>query len=370
MDFIKEALGLGPGTFTMKPDMPAIPAGGFIRASFECRLKKPMDVNGVLARATATRGKQVVYEQTQRMDGLQQVTEARWTLVFRIPREIQLPEELLPAELRELVWTVSARAELGLKTDPEAHATFEVIGAFPDGVPVLEPGEPVQSGTSLERVVNVLAADTVSAANRVSERIVAPHATPALPDYEKGMQFSSLQAELEASRDAQQLKDKLGVQDPHKTQILESPERTRLLEEPPAERPRRVEKPPLRIDQPIQPRERRPDEAPPRKVEPHKIRTEPAMPRPARELAEPPRPRRVEKPPLQVDKPIKPRSRQDEDLLPRRPVEPPPPEPTPEAPKRRVEKPPVQVNPRPSKLPQPSYQSDQDLRFKDKKKKK
>lgn len=210
MDRIKEALGLGPGTFGLKLDTPAIPAGGFVRAIYECKLKKVMDVRGVLARATATRGKgQIVYEQTQRLDGQPNVGEGRWTLVFRIPREIQLENELLPSELRELTWTISTRIELGLKTDPETSATFEVLGAFPDGVPVIEPGEPVAGGTSLERVVNVLAADTVSAANRVNERIVAPHSVPSLPDYEKGMAQSSLAAELAAAREAQSVRDKL-----------------------------------------------------------------------------------------------------------------------------------------------------------------
>lgn len=342
MERIKEALGLGPGTFQLKLDTPAIPAGGFVRGTFDARLKKATEILGVVARATATRAGEVVYEQTQRLDGLPATTEARWTLIFRVPREIKLAEELLPAELRDLTWTLAARIELGLKTDPAVAAPFEVVGAFPDGVPT-EPGDPVPTGTSLERVVNVLAADTVSAANRVNERLVSPHARPTAPDYEKGLERSSLQAELEAARQAQGVADRLSAQappNPYKTQILD-PAATRPLEEGPPRaeeaatepRPRRVEKPPLRLDEPIRPRSR------------------------AEDL-----PRRAEKPPVRVDQPIVPRRRKDEELTPRLPIE--PGEPPPEPPRRRVEKPPVQIEPTRTRLPQPNYTSDSDLRWK------
>lgn len=462
MDRIKEALGLGPGTFLLKLDTPAIPAGGFVRGTYACKLKKIMDVRGVLARATATRGTQIVYEQTQRLDGQPNVAEARWTLVFRIPREIQLENELLPSELRELVWTISTRIELGLKSDPESLATFEVVGAFPDGVPVVEPGEGVAGGTSLERVVNVLAADTVSAANRVSERIVAPHSTPSVPDYAQGMVQSSLAAELAAARDAQAVRDKLesarppdtyrtqelprqAVSNPHETQELDpraapSPHETQILEPPrkriekpklrldepirrrgeklelrvpPSEdvllsaepaRPKRVEKPPLRVDEPIRRHGRQDDalrprlaseaapseETPrPRRVEKPPIRVdEPIRKRGEQDAAlrprrtekrtekraekradepardeEPVRPRRVEKPPIRVDAPIRKPSEEDAVEEPPARVEEPPV-------KRRVEKPPVQVNPRPSRMPQPSYESDADLRYRKPRRKK
>ncbi|GMU54423.1 MAG: hypothetical protein AMXMBFR33_35690 [Candidatus Xenobia bacterium] len=431
MDRIKEALGLGPGTFALHLDMNAVPAGGFLRGTYSCRLKKPTDIQGVLARATATRDGQVVYEQTQRCDPVAQAVEERWVLIFRIPREIALPGELLPSELTGLSWSVTVKIELGLARDPESSASFEVVGPFADGVPT-EHG-PV-SGTSLERVVNVLAADTVSAAARVSDRMIGVHTTPQAPDYEGGLAESHRAAERAAQRAADQVRQKLQserVDEPvskYDTQPLDRVEVGRYDTQPLDQEPtrRRVEKPPLRLDEPIPRRaETRPLDREPtrRRVEKPPVRVEPLVREPAepgrrrvekppvrveplvREPAEPGR-RRVEKPPVRVEpvvrEPAEPGRRRVEkppvrvEPVVREPAEPgrhriqkppvpaesEPAEPGVEPPsepagasrettgedaqkvRRRVEKPPVQVQPSPSRLPQPDYQSSESLRWK------
>ncbi len=377
MDRIKEALGLGPGTFALHLDVNAVPAGGFLRGTYSCKLKKPTDIQGVLARATATRDGQVVYEQTQRCDPVAQAVEERWILIFRIPREIALPGELLPSELTGLSWSVTVRLELGLARDPESSASFEVVGPFADGVPT-EHG-PV-SGTSLERVVNVLAADTVSAAARVSDRMIGVHTTPQAPDYEGGLAESHRAAERAAQRATDQVRQKfqsesaaresarprgdqpVSGRSPYETQPLDQtpsrpgveqvplqvderrgPYDTQLLDQEPARR--RVEKPSPRVNEPLS--WQRAAEIPPgqeptrRRVEKPPVRVEPVV----REPAEPTR-RRIEKPPVRVEpvarEPAEPTRRRIEkppvlvEPVAREPAEPA---------RRRVEKPPVRVEP-------------------------
>ncbi len=433
MDRIKEALGLGPGTFTLHLDMNAVPAGGFLRGTYTCKLKKPTDIQGVLARATAMRDAQVIYEQTQRCEPVAQAVEERWVLIFRIPREIALPGELLPSELTGLSWSVTVKIELGLAKDPESSASFEVVGPFADGVPT-EQG-PV-SGTSLERVVNVLAADTVSAAARVSDRMIGVHTTPQAPDYEGGLAESHRSAERAAERAADKVRRRFQserVDEPvsgaqpldrvEKADERRGPYDTQPLDQEPTRR--RVEKPPLRLDEPIprraetRPLDREPTrrrvEKPPVRVEPvvrepaeptrRRVEKPPVRVEPVREPAEPTR-RRVEKPPVRVEpvvrepaeptrrwveKPsvrVEPVVREPAEPTRRRVEKPPvraeqvvrdPVEPTGEdleataaesageegqPARRRVEKPPVQVQPSPSRLPQPDYQSSESLRWK------
>ncbi len=416
MDRIKEALGLGPGTFALHLDVNAVPAGGFLRGTYSCKLKKPTDIQGVLARATATRDGQVVYEQTQRCDPVAQAVEERWVLIFRIPREIALPGELLPSELTGLSWSVTVRLELGLARDPESSASFEVVGPFADGVPT-EHG-PV-SGTSLERVVNVLAADTVSAAARVSDRMIGVHTTPQAPDYEGGLAESHRAAERAAQRATDQVRQKfqsesaaresarprgdqpVSGRSPYETQPLDQtpsrpgvekpslqvderrgpydtqpldqtpsrpgveqvplqvderrgPYDTQLLDQEPARR--RVEKPSPRVNEPLS--WQRAAEIPPgqeparRRVEKPPVRVEPVV----REPDEPSR-HRIQKPPVPAGS-----DRSEPDVAP--PSEPDATGEEGQTVRRRVEKPPVQVRPSPSRLPQPDYQSSESLRWK------